>query len=333
MTTFLVFALILPWLLIGFGGWLGYQLVRQNGRVLLRLEGLEQALQALRAEPARPAPAAPDARGGLSMGTMAPEFELPDLTGARRRLAEFRGRRVLLMFFNPGCGFCTAMAPELAALAPEGREGQPVPLVVSTGEAEANRQLVKTHAIRGPVLLQKQMEVASQYQVNGTPMGYLLDETGAIASELAVGAPALLALAAAPAPPAKPEAAPKPAARGNKPLSESRLNRSGLKAGTPARASAYPGSTGKNWPWRITGAGGCCWSLATRAAAPATNWPRTWSACTAKAKTCRCSWSAARTPRPTGRRRPSWDSPSRWSCSKTGRSRACTACSPPRWVT
>src|ERR1700736_4715808 len=112
MTTLLVFALILPWLLIGFGGWLGCQFIRQNGRVLLRLEALDQALQALRAEPARPAPAAPS---GLSVGTMAPEFELPDLTGARRRLADLRGRRVLLMFFNPGCGFCTSMVPELAA--------------------------------------------------------------------------------------------------------------------------------------------------------------------------------------------------------------------------
>jgi transposase InsO family protein len=63
----LFFTLVLPWLLIGFGGWLGYQLVRQNGR---------------------------------------------------------------------------------------------------------------------PVLLQKDNEVASQYQAHGTPMGYLLDEAGAIASDL-----------------------------------------------------------------------------------------------------------------------------------------------------
>lgn len=51
MTTLLTFALALPWLLISFGGWLGYQLIRQNGRALLRLEALEQGLKALQAEP------------------------------------------------------------------------------------------------------------------------------------------------------------------------------------------------------------------------------------------------------------------------------------------
>jgi len=157
---------------------------------------------------------------------MAPEFDLPDLSGSRHRLSEFRGRRLLLIFFNPQCGFCTAMVPELVALVPESRDGHPMPLVVSTGDAQANRQLVETHAIRWPVLLQKEMEVASQYQARGTPMGYLIDEAGAIASELAVGAPALLELATG--------QRTEPVARGNKPISESRLNRSGLKAGTPA---------------------------------------------------------------------------------------------------
>jgi hypothetical protein len=40
----LVFVTILPWLLIAVGGWLGYQLVRQNGRILLRLEAIEKQL-------------------------------------------------------------------------------------------------------------------------------------------------------------------------------------------------------------------------------------------------------------------------------------------------
>ena len=140
------------------------------------------------------------------------------------------------------------MVSELAALSLGGRDGKPVPLVVSTGEAEANRQLFQTQAIDCPVLLQKEMEVAAQYQAYGTPVGYLLDETGTLASELAVGAEALLALATVPAPQG-PEAghAPtsKPAARGNKPVSESRLNRSGLKAGTPAPNFRLPRLDGK----------------------------------------------------------------------------------------
>ena len=40
-------------------------------------------------------------------GTIAPDFELPDETGVRRRLSEFRGRPVVLYFYpaddTPGC--------------------------------------------------------------------------------------------------------------------------------------------------------------------------------------------------------------------------------------
>src|SRR5688500_9884661 len=78
----LVFGTVLPWLLIGVGSWLGYQLVRQNGRILLRLEAIEKQLRP-RAE------AKPQNPGGLSRGRVAPDFELPDLAGTRHKLSEF----------------------------------------------------------------------------------------------------------------------------------------------------------------------------------------------------------------------------------------------------
>src|SRR5205823_3579999 len=132
-------------------------------------------------------------------GSPAPAFELPDLHGGRKKLADFRGKKLLLIFFNPGCGFCTRMAPDLAALPVDGRDGQPIPLVITTGSADENRKLFAEHEMHAPVLLQQGMEVGSQYQCNGTPMGYLIDEQGKIASELAIGAPALLALTQGPA--------------------------------------------------------------------------------------------------------------------------------------
>jgi peroxiredoxin len=236
--TMLLLALAFPWLLIGFGCWFCYQLARQNGRILLRLEALEKRLEARDAEPPQPGASPP---AGLPVGSIAPEFELPDLAGTRRRLSNFRGRRVLLIFFNPNCGFCTGMAPELAALATEGGDSQPMPLVVTTGDREANRRLFEAQAIGCPVLLQQAMEVATAYQAYGTPTGYLIDEAGAIASNLAGGAPALLALGTARSPaPEQRHALPKPIARGNRPVTESRLNRSGLKAGTPAPGFRLP---------------------------------------------------------------------------------------------
>src|SRR5437660_976639 len=241
----IIFGSVLPWLLLAVGCWLGYQLLRQNGRVLLRLDSLQTQLGQLRTALA----GEPPPPRGLPLGSAAPNFELPDLAEGRHSLAQFRGKKVLLIFFNPQCGFCTKMAPALAALPAEGGDGRPVPLVVTTGDAEANRRLVGDHAIRCPVLLQKEMEVASQYQTGGTPTGYLIDEQGNIASELGVGADALLALAL-------PNAArngqgtngaaaghhPRKAHKGkvNRGLANSRINRSGLKAGTPAPAFRLP---------------------------------------------------------------------------------------------
>src|SRR5262245_52745404 len=101
----IIFGVVLPWLLVAVGCWLFYQLVRQNGRILLRLQALEERLGQLGAAPAAAPPVA------LPAGTPAPDFELPDLAGGHRALAQFRGRPVLLIFFNPQCGFCTQMAP------------------------------------------------------------------------------------------------------------------------------------------------------------------------------------------------------------------------------
>ncbi len=173
--------------MIGVGSWLGYQLVRQNGRILLRLEAIEKQLRPREAKPQNP--------GGLSRGMVAPDFELPDLTGTRRKLSEFRGKDLLLIFFNPKCGYCSKMAEDLARLPMDGTPGRPMPLVVSTGDALENRQLVERYGIRCRVLLQEQMEVANQFRAQGTPMGYRIDSQGRIASELAVGAEPLLKLA------------------------------------------------------------------------------------------------------------------------------------------
>jgi peroxiredoxin len=234
----LVFGTVLPWLLIVVGAWLGYQLVRQNGRVLLRLEAIEKRLSPRGA-------GKPKKDRGLPVGMVAPDFELPDLAGGRHKLSEFRGKDVLLIFFNPKCGFCTKMADDLAALPADGENGRAVPVVVTTGDLEENRQLVERYHIRGVVLRQEEMEVASQFHAQGTPMGYRIDKTGRIASELTVGAEALLGLADLTVPlPKAPGAAPNGSARSGakdyRSLNGSRLNRKGLKAGDAAPEFRLP---------------------------------------------------------------------------------------------
>ena len=104
-----IIALVLVWAVILVGAWLGWQLLRQNGRLLLRLDELEKRLDELEFGGA-------DEPEGLPLGTEAPAFELADLAGQRKSLAQLRGQPLLLIFFNPACGFCRELAPKLATL-------------------------------------------------------------------------------------------------------------------------------------------------------------------------------------------------------------------------
>src|SRR5262245_9238780 len=72
MNTFLVGCGVLVWLVILAGAWLCWQLLRQNGRLLLRVEELETRLDELEfGEGEKPA--------GLPVGSAAPGFDSPGL--------------------------------------------------------------------------------------------------------------------------------------------------------------------------------------------------------------------------------------------------------------
>src|SRR5215831_16650681 len=151
-----------------FGVWLcglGWQVLQQNGRILLRLDELERRLDELEFG------GGADEPKGLPVGSEAPPFELPDLAGERKSLAQFRGEQVLLIFFNPACAYCRELAAKLAALTrpadalshPIGEgsgEGRPLPVIISTGEAETNQMFFGEHKVGCPVLLQTDGEVS-----------------------------------------------------------------------------------------------------------------------------------------------------------------------------
>jgi hypothetical protein len=61
-----------------------------------------------------------------------------------------------------------------------------------------NRVKVAEHGLTFPIVLQKHWELSREYGMFATPMGYLIDEQGIIAAEVAVGGDAILALARGP---------------------------------------------------------------------------------------------------------------------------------------
>jgi methylamine dehydrogenase accessory protein MauD len=128
-----------------------------------------------------------------NIGDPAPPLKLPDMTGETVDLADFRGEKTLVAFWNPGCGFCQQMLDDLKDWEASAPQDAPKLLVVSAGTEEANKAM----GLRSTVVLDQNFSVGSAFGASGTPSAVLVDEEGKVASELAVGAPSVLALAGA----------------------------------------------------------------------------------------------------------------------------------------
>jgi thiol-disulfide isomerase/thioredoxin len=97
--------------------------------------------------------------------------------------SQFNGTGTLLLFWNPGCGFCQRMLPELKKWEGAKRTNAPRLVLISSGTVDANRAM----GLRSTVLIDDKFFVGSLYGASGTPSGLLLDSKGKIASGLAVG--------------------------------------------------------------------------------------------------------------------------------------------------
>jgi thiol-disulfide isomerase/thioredoxin len=128
------------------------------------------------------------------VGEAAPEVRLADLKGNEVSLQEdFGGEETVVLFWNPGCGFCQQMLPELKEREANPPEGAPKLLFVSAGTEEANRQM----GLASTIVLDQQFAVGRSFGASGTPSAVLVDAHGRVASEVAVGAPGVLELAGA----------------------------------------------------------------------------------------------------------------------------------------
>jgi peroxiredoxin len=207
-----------------------FGLMRQLGGVLVRLDELERQLDG-QAVPAPQGDGGPV--NGLATGTVHPPFALPDFAGRRWTLDELGDSgQVMLVHWSPSCGFCEQIADDLGALAPALRKGGTELALVSWGDVESNREFAEAHGLRCPILLVQGSEPIAPFTGLGTPVAYVLDEQRRVARPLAVGADDVLDLAH--------ELAGRRRLRVQRPLRESRIERHGLRAGTPAPEFRLP---------------------------------------------------------------------------------------------
>jgi thiol-disulfide isomerase/thioredoxin len=129
------------------------------------------------------------------LGQPAPEVQLPELDGQSVDLARYRGRELVVVFWNPLCGFCQRLEPQLQQWESYRNDESRQVVIITAGTAEANREL----SLRSTVLVDEDNTVGPRFGANGTPMAVLVDAEGRIASEIATGGPAVMALIESPA--------------------------------------------------------------------------------------------------------------------------------------
>jgi peroxiredoxin len=235
-------ALLVAWIVIGaiclvlLGFWaVLQQITGQQGRILVRLESLEQSLGPLLQGTHVGGHNGHAPPHGLSIGEELPHFELPELSGRTVGLRDFRGKRLLLVHWNPSCSFCSDIASELSDLQSDLRKRAVQLVLVSHGDADSNQRLADEHGLDCPILIQEQSQSVEVFSTLGTPAAYLVDQEGRVAAPLALGAEEVPTLAREAA-----SGKPRIRLRGERPLSQSRIEREGLKAGTTAPSFSLP---------------------------------------------------------------------------------------------
>ena len=130
-----------------------------------------------------------EAPKGAVVGKPAPDFKLKDLAGKEVSLASFKGKVVVLEWFNPGCPFVkkSHSVGSLVDTAKRHTKSGVVWLAINSGapgkqgaEPAANTEAAKTWSMEHPILRDESGTVGKAYGATNTPHMFVIDKKGVL---------------------------------------------------------------------------------------------------------------------------------------------------------
>jgi peroxiredoxin/uncharacterized membrane protein YphA (DoxX/SURF4 family) len=113
----------------------------------------------------------------------APDIVLPTVTGGTLDLSQYRGKVILLAFWNMTCPTCQKKMPLLqSAFDRMGNSNFKIITVHGPGREEAIKSYCSSQGLTLPVLLDLQGDTGSAYNVFHLPATFILDQSGVIRS-------------------------------------------------------------------------------------------------------------------------------------------------------
>ncbi len=119
----------------------------------------------------------------LTVGKVAPDFELPDLEDKTIRLSKYRGKVVFLNFWATWCKPCREEMPSMEVLYQNFEKDGLVILAVSIDRVTTKKDIppfVKSLNLTFPILVDSWGQTDKRYKLMGVPETYIIDREGVL---------------------------------------------------------------------------------------------------------------------------------------------------------
>lgn len=128
--------------------------------------------------------------GKPKIGSPVPKFSMTDLKGNEITDARFAGRKTLVAYSSPSCKHCSVLMEQIREWESSKRPEDPDFVIFADNEPDEH----ETQGLISPILIDKDHSIAKQFGLYGAPSAVLVNETGTIVTETAVGTPNIWAL-------------------------------------------------------------------------------------------------------------------------------------------